>query len=141
MTTHYGTNYGVLRAPTPSTVLATEKAGGRVKSFSERFTGAIVNSGDVIFLGKLPQGAIPLGGFLRYTGNDSGVLSIGYAGDTDALGAATALATTKAQYLVPTVGNTPLTAAKDIYATFGRSAAHSLASTDVIEINYLYAKD
>jgi hypothetical protein len=143
MTTRYGTNATKLAALTPSNMLNAEQSGGVVRSMVERYTGTTVNSGDLLYLGKMPKGAIPLGGFLRYTGSDTGVLSIGYAGDTDALGTATALATTATQYLVPTTAqmNTPLTADRDIYATFGSGPAHVLASTDKIEINYLYAKD
>lgn len=143
MTTRYGTNATKLAALTPSNALKAEQDGGAVRSMCEHWTGATVNSGDLIYLGRMPKGSIPLGGFLRYSGSDTGVLSIGYSGDIDALGTATALTTTKTQYLVPTADqmNTPLTEDRDIYATFGNKSAHSLASSDVIDINYLYAKE
>ena len=144
MATKYGTNATILAAPTPSTVLDTEKSGGRVKCLTEKYTGTTINSGDIIYMGKMPKGAIPLYGVLRYTGSDTGALTVGYTGNTDALGAATALATTKTQVLYPDAAqmNVPLTADRDIYATFvGTSATHALVSADILLLHYLYAKD
>jgi len=143
MATKYGTNATVLASLTPSTALKAEQAGGTVRSLTEEYTGARVASGDIIYLGKMPKGAIPLFGVIRYNGSDSGILKIGYAGDTDALGTTTALTTTKTQVLYPAREqiNEPLAADTDIYATMGTSSAHALASTDTVDIHYLYSKE
>ena len=143
MATKYGTNATVLASLTPSTALKAEQAGGIVRSLTEEYTGARVASGDIIYLGKMPKGAIPLFGVIRYNGSDTGILKIGYAGDTDALGTTTALTTTKTQVLYPAREqiNEPLAAETDIYATMGQNSAHALASTDTVDIHYLYSKE
>jgi|GEM_PF-4211395 len=143
MATKYGTNATILASLTPSTALKAEQSGGVVRSMTEEYTGARVASGDIIYLGKMPKGAIPLFGVIRYNGSDSGILKIGYSGDTDALGTTTALTTTKTQVLYPAREqiNEPLAADTDIYATMGTSSAHALASTDTVDIHYLYAKE
>ncbi|HRT52405.1 MAG TPA: hypothetical protein P5279_18090 [Anaerohalosphaeraceae bacterium] len=143
MATKYGTNATILASLTPSNLLKAEQSGGVVRSMTEEYTGARVVSGDIIYLGKMPKGAIPLFGVIRYNGSDTGILKIGYTGDIDALGTTTALATTKTQVLYPAREqiNKPLTNDTDIYATMGINSAHALATTDTVDIHYLYAKE
>lgn len=141
MTAVNGVNFAVADAPTPATVLATEKWGGRVKTLQDKYTAlATVATGTLIKVGKMPKGAIPLGGSIRYSGASTGTLTFGYTGATSALGAATALATTKTQRLYPsaTQWGAPLTAAQDIYATL---AGHNLATGDILCVELKFAKD
>lgn len=136
-----GTNFAIAAAPTPSTVLATEKWGGRVKALVDvKQMGATRAAGTLIYLGKLPKGALPLVGFVQYSGSVTATLTVGYTGGASNLGSATALATTPNQVLYPngTQWNTPLAAAVDVYATIG---AHSLAASDTLRFKLLYAKD
>lgn len=141
MTAVNGTNFAVADAPTPSTVLATEKWGGRVKTLQDKITlAATAAIGTLFKIGKMPKGAIPLGGSIRYSGASTGTLTFGYPGATSALGSATALATTKTQRLYPSAtqwGN-PLTAAQDIYATLGTKA---LATGNILCVELQFAKD
>lgn len=139
MTTYKGTNFTIVEAPTPSTVLATELWGGRVKAVTDKWQGA-VDSGSILKMGRMPKGALPLGGFLRYSGDATTTLSIGYTGATQYLGSATALATTKTQVFYPSKDqwNTPLTASVDIYVSVNTKP---LAASDTLMMTFLYAKD
>lgn len=143
MTAFYGTNYLLANTPAPATYLESEKWGGHVRALVEHFTGSIVSSGDTIYVGKLPKGALPIVSYVRYNGSDTGIISLGYSGDADALGQATALTTTKTQTLIPTAAqmNTPLTADRNIYATYGSSGAHAMASADTLDVAILFTKE
>jgi hypothetical protein len=141
MAEHDGVNFAVAEAPTPTTVLATEKWGGRVKVICEKVTLTATGTvNDLLNVGKLPKGAIPLGGFLRYDGNATSTLVIGYTADTDALGTATALATTRTQMLYPSKEqcNTPLTQDKDIQV---KVKTRNMVTGNILMLQYLYAKD
>lgn len=139
--TGYGTNFTIADAPTPDTVLATELWGGRVHAIVDRFTAAKqYDAASLIYVGKMPKGAVPLFGMIQFTGSSTATLIIGHAGDTNALGAATALTTTPIQQIFPTTAAfmVPLTADRDIYIT---TATAAIVTAEVIEFCYLYAKD
>ena len=143
MASYYGTNATVLISTgvTPATALKAEQNGGARRTIQDKYTAAgTIAVGSLIFLGQIPKGAIPLGGSIRYSGSSTGTLSIGYTGATSALGATTALATTKTQKLYPnlTQWGSPLTAAVNVYATL---AGHALGTSDIIAFDYDYAKE
>jgi len=142
MASVYGTNATVLISTgvTPSTALQAEKQGGKVRTITDKFTGAACPVGTLIYLGQMPKGAIPLGGSIRYSGSSTATLQIGYTGATSALGTATALATTKTQRLYPSANQwgVPLTANVDIYATVGTKA---LVTSNILYFEYEYAKE
>ena len=139
MTDRYGTNAAILASITPSTYPEASKNGAKVRAITDKFVAAAtILVADKIYLGKLPKGALPLGGSIRYSGASTGTLTVGYTGATAALGAATALTTTKTQQLYPslTQANTPLIADVDVFATL---AGFVLATGDMLMFKYNYA--
>ena len=137
-TTIYGTNYTIADNVTPSTALNPAKWTGDIKHVSEVVAaiGTAYTDGTLIYVGKLPIGAVPLYTVFNTDSTASTATGIiGYAGDTNALGAITSFKDTKTQVLAPTVWNTPLTAAKDVYITTA-TAAIDVAATYHVTIAY-----
>lgn len=135
--TAYGANYTVADNPTPSTTLDGGKWGSKVRHISDVVTmTTAADAGSLVYVGKLPKGAIPLVTLFSCddaTSTATGV--IGYATDTNALGAITAITTTQEQTVWPAVFNTPLTADQDIYITTA-TAATSAATEWRVTIIY-----
>lgn len=138
-TTHYGTNYSALENPDPASPVAAEKASGAVHCITDRVTigSTAGDAGSKIILGKLPKGAIPLGGKIKYTGSSTATMKFGHSADDDALGTATAITTTPTQTLFPVANQTALAADYDVE---GLTAAAALASGDVFDFIYFYSK-
>jgi len=128
--TAYGTNYTIADNVTPSTYLNPAKWTGDIKHVSDVITmTTAADAASIVYVGKLPKGAVPL--YTIFNTDDAtstATGTIGYAGDTNALGAISAINTTLTQVVTPTVYNTPLTAAKDIYVTTATAATS--ASTE-----------
>lgn len=128
--TAYGNNYTVASSPTPSTYLDSSKWKCSVKHISDVVTmTTAADLASIVYVGKLPIGAIPL--YTVFNSNDATSTAtgiIGYASDTNALGTISAMTTTLTQVIAPTVWNTPLTAAKDVYVT--TAAAATSAATE-----------
>lgn len=139
MTTYKGTNFGIVEAPTPTTVLPVEKVGGKIHAITDVYQGA-VDTASIIKMGRMPKGAIPLFGFINFSGSATTTLSVGYPGATQCLGTATALATTPKQTLYPNKSQwgTPLTAAVDVYLSVNTKA---LGASDKIFFTYCFTKD
>ena len=84
MPTFYGTNYTIVRAITPATVLSPGIVGGQVKVLTDSYTCAGTEvTGDLIYMGnKLPKGAKILEVLLHTTALGAGVtLNVGDAED------------------------------------------------------------
>jgi hypothetical protein len=122
--TAYGTNYTIASNVTPSTLLNPAKWTGDIKHISDVVVmTTAADAASLVYVGKLPKGAIPL--YTVFNTDDATSTAtgiIGYASDTNALGAITAITTTLTQLVEPTVWNTPLTAAKDVYVTTATAA-------------------
>lgn len=135
--TAYGDNYTVAANVTPSTNLDPAKWKGKVHQLSDVVTMTTAgDAGSIVYVGKLPAGSIPL--FTLFNSDDATSTAtgiIGYSGDTDALGAISAMVTTPTQVVAPTVFNTPLTEEKDIFITT-ETAATSAATEWHVTICY-----
>ena len=134
-----GTNYTALAAATPATLLDYGKALGKLAFTYDTLTATQQYDAASIFTmgAKIPIEAVPLFGFVNFTGSSTATLSLGIAGgDTDLLGTATALATTKRQTIWPTVPNTPLTAALTVSVL---TAAAAILTDEVLEVIIVYA--
>ena len=135
--TAYGTNYTIADNVTPSTALDPSKWTGDVKHISEVVTMTTAgDAGTLVYVGKLPKGAIPL--YTIFNSDDATSTAtgiIGYAGDTNALGTISAITTTLTQVVAPAVFNTALTAEKDVYVTTA-AAATSASTTWHVTIFY-----
>ena len=119
--TAYGTNYTIADNVTPSTALNPAKWTGDIKHISDVVVmTTAADSASLVYVGKLPKGAIPLYTIFNTddaTSTATGI--IGYTGDTNALGTISSISATPLQVVAPVVVNTPLTAAKDVYITTG----------------------
>ena len=128
--TAYGANYTVAANVTPATALNPATWTGDVKHISDVVTMTTAgDAGTLVYVGKLPKGAVPL--YTIFNSDDAtstATGTIGYAGDTDALGNISAITTTLTQVVTPTVYNTALTASKDVYITTATAATS--ASTE-----------
>jgi len=136
-TTVYGTNYTVADNVTPSTALNPAKWTGDIKHISDVISVNAVEAASLVYCGKLPIGAIPL--YTIFNTNDATTTAtgiIGYAGDTNALGAITSMSVTPTQVVSPTVWNTPLTAAQDVYIT---TAADTTEATRTWNVTIAYS--
>jgi len=137
--THTGANYTVATATTtgPDAYLQANQMGNKVRCIEDIVTvGAAGDAGSILVLGKLPKGAIPILTAIKYIGSSTATLAIGSAADTDLLGVASAITTTATQLILPTVGNTPLTAETVIQAL---SAAANFTSGDTLDVKILYS--
>jgi hypothetical protein len=138
--TQYGANYTVAKNVTPSTVLAGAKWQGRVCHIHDEITmSQVCDSGSILYIGTLPKGAIAIAVNLSCDTTNAVTGTIGYTGDTDALGTFTTLAASNVaggKWSIPTVGNTPLTGEKDIYIT---TAGAGLESASVLKTDILYS--
>lgn len=137
--TAYGTNYTAIDNPLVGSLVKSNKWGGKVRCVQDKVTMTTAgDAGTLVYCGKLPKGAIPLYTIFNHndtTSTATGV--IGYATDTNALGAITALASTANQVLAPTVFNTPLTADQNVYVTTATAA--TTASTEWrVAIYYMF---
>lgn len=117
--TQYGVNYAKAGSPQADSYMQSAQWGAKVRAQVDVATlTANSDIGSLIYVGKLRKGDIPLRTTIISSNISEAVTgSIGWAGDTDALGTFTTLATNAAQILTPTVYNTPLTEDKDIYIT------------------------
>jgi len=139
MATTDGANFAIAESPTPSNLLEVQVWGGRVRAIVDKVTVTeTLATQTIIRMGKMPKGALPLHGFLRFTGASTATLQIGYTGRLYALGNATELTTTKTQSLYPsaTQCNSLLTQPRDIYATV-RTAP--IVTAEVLDFQYLYS--
>jgi hypothetical protein len=129
--TQYGANYAAAASPLSEDYLQPSQRGGKVRAQIDVATlTANSDIGSLIYIGKLRKGDIPIRTTIKGTNVSNAVTgTIGWAGDTDALGTFTTLATNVAQVLSPTVYNTPLTEDKDIYIT---TAGANAEADDVI---------
>lgn len=139
MTAYYGVNETTRRSITPSDYLEASQLGGKIRAIVETWQGAI-DTASILYFGKMPKGALPLGGSILYSGSSTATLSFGYTGATQYLGTATALATTKTQRIYPNKSqwNTPLTADAELYISVNTKA---LAASDKLCIVYEYAME
>jgi hypothetical protein len=137
--TVYGTNYTIVANVTPSTALEACKWQGKVRCVEDVCTmAAASDAASILYIGKLPKGAIPIAVILASDTTNGVTAIVGYTGDTDALGGCGTLAaslTGGAKVCVPTVPNTPLTEDKTIYVTTGTAA---LESASVLHSKILY---
>ena len=140
--TVYGANYTIAGNVTPSTALESCKWQGRVRVLADISTVgvAVADAASLIYIGKLPKGALPLFTQLASDTTNAVTGTIGWSGDTDALGTFSTLANsmTTAQPVttMPTVYNTPLTADRDVYIT---TAAAGLEAAAVVASRIYYA--
>ncbi len=150
--TFQGTNYALQDAPAISTLPRAAVAGGIVYCSTDTVfaSGAVLGAGTKMYCGKLPKGAVVLYSIvtpIASTGiatvsSNAVTYVLGYAGDTNALGAITAFnASTVPVYARPVpdgtinTAMTPLSQARDIYLT---TAAAELVAAEGLEVKIYY---
>jgi hypothetical protein len=135
----YGANYTVASNPTPSTLIDDGLWQGKVRCLTDIVTVATAaDAASLFYVGKLPKGASPLYTVFCTNETSTATGTIGYATSTAALGAITAMNTTKQQVVVPAVtqANRPLTADQDIYIT---TATTGTGAGNVFTVAIFYA--
>lgn len=137
--TAYGVNNTVLQSPSPSTILEYGKVEGKLAVTMDKVTAAAqYDDGSIFVMGaKIPKGAIPLFGIMRFTGKSTATLKIGSSGNDDLWGSCSAIATTPTQVFFPTASNTALTADTQIQIL---TAAAAVVTSEVLEVVLVYAK-
>lgn len=117
--TQYGVNHALAGSPQSDSYMQSAQWGAKVRVQVDKVTlTAASDIGSLLYVGKLRKGDIPLRTTIISPNASNAITgTIGWAGDTDALGTFTTLATHVAQILTPTVFNTPLTEDKEIYIT------------------------
>lgn len=138
--TIYGANYTVAKNVTPATYLKASQWGGKVRCHRDvAKASAASDAGSLIYIGTLPKGCIPIGVTLASDTTNAITGTVGWSGDTDALGTfktlAASLTTGLVQRTMPTVYNTPLTEDKDVYIT---TAAAALESGKIVISDLMY---
>ncbi len=140
---YHGVNYTVMdNTPTLVTRLQGNKWGGHIQVVSDSFTatgGDTGSTGSLIYVGKLPAGAIPMFSVISSDGAITFTGTLGYSGDADALGDLAAFSGAGSQVLGPSATQiaTPLTAAQDIYLT---TATQDIANGDAITVVLAYTQ-
>ncbi len=133
-----GTNRTALAAVVANTLMDYGKIAGKMCFTYDILTAAQqFDAASEFTMGKaLPIEAVPLFGIVKFTGSSTATLLVGKTGDTNLFGTATALTTTPIQVIMPTVPNTPLTAAVDILVT---TATAAIVTSEVLELVIVYA--
>lgn len=138
--TQYGVNYAKAGSPQSDEYMQSAQWGAKVRAQVDVATlDSDSDIGSLIYVGKLRKGDIPIRTTIKSPNVSNAVTgTIGWSGDTDALGTFTTLATHAAQILTPTVYNTPLTEDKDIYIT---TAAANAEADDLIVTTLEFARE
>lgn len=139
--TQYGANYTIADNVTPATQLDSPKWGGKVRCVEDILTASqTCDAGSILYVGKLPKGAIPIAAILASDTTNAITGLIGWTGDTNAVGQFSTLANTLTTgnpvMAVSDVGNTKLTAEKDVFIT---TAGAGLESGKKVYSKLLYA--
>ena len=136
--TQYGANYAIAKAATPATLLRTAQRGGKLRLQTDVATlSSDSDIGSLVYIGTLPKGAVPIAGLLQGTTSKAVTGSVGWSGDTDALGTFTSLASTAVtQVLTPTVPNVAISKDKEVYIT---TAGANADSGDKLVTTLIYA--
>lgn len=134
-----GVNNTIIQTPSPSTLMDYGRAQGRVSVTMDKAVAvAQMDAGSKFKMGgKIPKGAIPLFGIMRFTGSSTATLKIGTADNDDLFGSCSAIATTPTQIFYPTEENAPLDADSEIEVL---TAAAAIVPSEQLEIVLLYAK-
>ena len=152
-----GTNYALQETPVMSTLPAGKLVRGNVYCSTDicYATGSSLDTGSTLLVGKLPKGAIPLytviypidtatyGAPDAMTNAVTGTL--GYSGDTNALGDVSTLQVATPQVVAPIPDGTTLTSPligldedEDIYLTTGGAA---LTATEGVCVKIFFTVD
>lgn len=134
-----GTNNTLLQTPSPAALLEYGKVEGKLGVTMDKLTAAAqYDAGSIFVMGaKIPKGAIPLFGIIRYTGSSTATLKIGSSGNDDLWGSCTSLVATPTQVFYPTASNTALTADTQIQIL---TDAAAILTSNVLEVVLVYAK-
>lgn len=139
--TYHGANYTVAdNSPKVGSFLPADEWGGNVKAILDSFLATADDTGDagsLIYVGKLPKGAVPLGGFVHSNGAITFTGTIGWSGDADALGDIAAFTGAGTQAIGPDYGTimSKQTTARDVYIT---TATQAITSGDEITVVIFY---
>jgi hypothetical protein len=150
-----GTNYALQDNPVVGTLPNAAVGGGIVYCSSDivgpASTDTSLGAGTTLACGKLPKGAIPLSVRVTPLAIATGVptvlanaviFSLGYTGDTNALGVTLTFASSAVPQIIAPVpdgtvdtGLAPLTSAKDIFAT---SSVAEMVATEGLKVEIYY---
>lgn len=150
-----GTQFALQDTPLVGTLPRAAVGGGLVYCSSDivgpASTDTLLGAGTTLKCGKLPKGAIPLYTRVTPLAKATGVptvlanaviFSFGYTGDTNALGVTTTFASSAVPQAIAPIpdgtvdtGQSPLTAAQDVFAT---TSAAELVATEAIKVEIYY---
>jgi hypothetical protein len=133
MANKYGTTYTKTLTPTPANKVDATTWGGRVRYIYDVYEAAAVAQGDVIYLAKLPKGAVilPQSQLVYDALGSSSALAVGYGTTPAALLASTATTSAGSANLI----SVSLSTDADVFVTVSGSGA----ATGTVAMHMLYA--
>lgn len=141
--TYYGANYTVVdNSPAVASLVNATEWGGNVQVLTDTFTAGAADTGtagSVIYIGKLPKNSIPICTIVSSPAKLTWAGTVGWAGDTDALGdwPADEILVAGSTICGPAAAtaNTKTTQAQDVFIT---TTVDALVSSDSISVSVMY---